>query len=24
LGETVWFKVLNDKTCLYRNEEIVA
>ena len=24
LGETVWFKVLGDKTCLYRNEEIVA
>jgi glycerol transport system ATP-binding protein len=24
LGETVWLKVLSDKTCLYRNEEIVA
>jgi glycerol transport system ATP-binding protein len=24
LGDTVWFKVLGDKTCLYRNEEIVA
>jgi len=24
LGETVWFKVLGDKTCIYRNEEIVA
>ena len=24
LGETVWLKVLGDKTCIYRNEEIVA
>jgi glycerol transport system ATP-binding protein len=24
LGETVWLKVLSDKTCIYRNEEIVA
>ncbi len=24
LGETVWFKVLGEKSCLYRNEEIVA